>query len=102
MALRPVLASIIGWLRAGYPDGVPEHDYVPLLALLSSRLTEEDIREIADGLATAGDPASAKAIHEAIRSVTHGRPLDADIARVNERLTAVGWPPATEESTPSS
>jgi hypothetical protein len=101
MALPPVLASIIGWLRAGYPEGVPEHDYIPLYALLSTRLTDADISEIADGLASAGDPASAKAIHAAITSVTHEHPLDTDIARVNARLAAVGWPSAAQ-SEPTS
>ena len=36
MALPSFLAKIVSWLRAGYPDGVPEHDYVPLIALLGS------------------------------------------------------------------
>ena len=28
-----VVARVVGWLRAGYPTGVPEHDYVPLLGI---------------------------------------------------------------------
>ena len=28
------LARIVSWLREGYPGGVPEHDYMPLIALL--------------------------------------------------------------------
>jgi hypothetical protein len=47
MALPPVLNSIVGWLRAGYPHGVPEHDYVALLALLSRRLTSEEVAAVA-------------------------------------------------------
>ena len=39
MALPPFLTRIIDWLRAGYPEGVPEHDYIPLFALLGSQLT---------------------------------------------------------------
>ena len=34
MALPDFLTKIVGWLRAGYPEGVPEHDYLPLFALL--------------------------------------------------------------------
>lgn len=30
----------LNWLRAGYPGGVPDTDYQPLLALLRRRLTE--------------------------------------------------------------
>ena len=36
MSIAPVLNSIVGWLRTGYPHGVPEQDYVPLLALLAT------------------------------------------------------------------
>ena len=50
MALPAFLAKIVSWLRAGYPDGVPEHDYVPLFALLGSQLTDDEVKLIADGL----------------------------------------------------
>ena len=42
MALPPVLNKIVDWLRAGYPDGVPNVDYIPLFALLGSQLTETE------------------------------------------------------------
>jgi Protein of unknown function (DUF3349) len=36
--------SILNWLRAGYPEGVPGPDRVPLLALLrSTPLTDDEI-----------------------------------------------------------
>lgn len=97
MALPPVLASIVGWLRAGYPEGVPEHDYIPLFALLSSQLTDSDVIAIADELAGSGDPTSAHVIREAIGAVTHDKPLDADVARVRSRLAAGGWPLASRD-----
>ena len=34
MSLASWVSSVVGWLRAGYPYGVPEADYVPLLAVL--------------------------------------------------------------------
>ena len=42
------LASrVLNWLRAGYPDGVPGPDRVPLLSLLrSTPLTEDQVKEI--------------------------------------------------------
>jgi hypothetical protein len=92
MALPPTLASIITWLRAGYPEGVPEHDYMPLFALLSRQLTEADVVAIADELAQSGDPASATAIRTAIGEVTHAPPLASDVTRVSARLAAGGWP----------
>ena len=32
------LAKIVAWISAGYPEGVPGPDRVPLLALLRRRL----------------------------------------------------------------
>jgi hypothetical protein len=92
MALPPVLSSIIAWLRAGYPEGVPDVDYIPLFALLGSQLTDAEVKEIADELASASDPHSADAIRDAIGKVTHEQPHDSDVARVRARLAAGGWP----------
>jgi hypothetical protein len=92
MALPPVLASIVGWLRAGYPEGVPETDYVPLFALLANRLTESEVTAIAEELAGTGDPASGQAIRDAIKAATNEHALDGDVSRVSARLAAAGWP----------
>ena len=92
MALPPFLDSIVGWLRAGYPEGVPSHDYLPLFALLASQLTDAEIRAIADELAAAGDGHSAQDVRDAIEMVTHSEPNDADVARVRSHLAAGGWP----------
>ncbi len=88
MALRPSLTSIISWLRAGYPAESPERGYLPLFAIMARKLTDADIAAIADELAGASYPATAHAIREAIGAVTHGRPLDSDVARVSARLAA--------------
>ena len=92
MPVPDVLKSIVGWLRAAYPEGVPEVDYVPLFALLASQLTDADIKAIADELASSGDPASAGAIHQAITAATDSKPSEVDVARVRARLAAGGWP----------
>ena len=92
MALPPVLRSIIGWLRAGYPEGVPEYDYVPLFALLGSQLTQNEVAAIADELVSESDPDSAEAIRRAIATVTNQQADEADIARVRSHLAAGGWP----------
>lgn len=99
MALPPFLDSIIGWLRAGYPEGVPDVDYIPLFALLGSQLTDAEVNAIADELANKSDPESAQSIRRAITSVTNGKPNDADVARVRARLAAGGWPLAKPERT---
>jgi Protein of unknown function (DUF3349) len=95
--LPPFLSSIVGWLRAGYPEGVPSVDYVPLFALLGSQLTENEVHEIGEELASQSDPDSAESIREAIKSVTHHQANDADVARVRSRLAAGGWPLAKLE-----
>jgi hypothetical protein len=92
VALPPILSSIIGWLREGYPDGVPERDYIPLFALLSRELSEDEAKAIADELAQDADPTSAQAIRQAITSVTSQPPQDSDVARVCSHLAAGGWP----------
>jgi len=97
MALPSVIGAIIGWLRAGYPEGVPDVDYIPLFALLGSQLTDDEVHAIADELATVSKPESAEAIRRAITEVAHIMPEDSDVARVRARLAAGGWPLARPE-----
>jgi hypothetical protein len=92
MPLPPVLNSIVAWLRAGYPEGVPDVDYVPLFALLASELTNDDVALIAVELENSTDPQSAQAIKDAINNVTERKASDADVARVRARLASGGWP----------
>lgn len=92
MPMPSFLSDIIGWLRAGYPDGVPEHDYIPLFALLGRHLTDTEVQEIADQLASKGDTHSKEVIQSAINAMTKDQPLDADINRVRAHLAAGGWP----------
>ena len=45
---KSLLKSILDWVRAGYPEGVPGPDRVPLLALLqSTELTDDQVRTVA-------------------------------------------------------
>jgi hypothetical protein len=97
MATPPVIGKIIGWLRAGYPEGVPQHDYMPLLALLGSELTNDEVTLIIDELTFSADPESKEAVKAAITAVTKTKPSDADINRVRARLAAGGWPLARPE-----
>lgn len=92
MGLPPFLAGIIGWLRAGYPNGVPATDYVALLALLSRRLTDDEVRRVADELVESGDlPVQKADIEQTITALTHGVPSETDVNRVADRLRAGGW-----------
>jgi Protein of unknown function (DUF3349) len=88
LALPCSAAVGAGWLRAGYPEGVPDVDYIPLFALLGSQLTNDEVNAIAQELETTGNPQSAEAIKHAIAAVTdHHEPKDSDVARVR----APGW-----------
>ncbi|OZC57253.1 hypothetical protein CH267_08340 [Rhodococcus sp. 06-621-2] len=93
MAVPSFLQSILEWLRAGYPEGVPDADYVPLLALLTRRLTEDDIQAVVDALIAGGQlPADKAGIAVVITKVTNEMPREEDISRVRSKLAAGGWP----------
>jgi hypothetical protein len=92
MALPPILSAVIGWLRAGYHEGVPDVDYIPLFALLGSQLTDSEVNAIADELVNESNPESADSIRHAIKAVTSQQPSESDVARVRARLAAGGWP----------
>lgn len=90
---RAFLAAILDWLRAGYPDGVPEADYVPLFALLSRRLSGEEVRAVARAVIHAEDAAVSDVdIGVEITKITNELPREEDVARVRSRLAAAGWP----------
>lgn len=93
--IQDMLSRVLGWLRAGYPEGVPQGDYVALLGILQRRLTAEEVEEIAGALAeaaTPGEPVTAEDIREMIRSDVLLDASDEDVARVSARLAAGGWP----------
>ncbi|WP_019925744.1 DUF3349 domain-containing protein [Nocardia sp. BMG111209] len=93
-----LLESILRWLRAGYPHGVPSEDYVALFAILHRRLTEAEVEEVVAQL-TAADPEKIDeaAIGAAITELAHEQPGDDDVARVASKLAAGGWPLAHPE-----
>ena len=89
MTLPSFLESIVGWLREGYPQGVPEHDYIPLLALLRRRLTDDEVAFVVRELVAAGSiPADTIDIGAVITKVTDELPHEDDVARVRRRLPA--------------
>jgi hypothetical protein len=85
------LRAIVNWLRAGYPDGIPPTDYIPVLALLSRRLTNDEVKAIAGELIGRGDFDNID-IGVAITQITDELPTPEDIERVRARLAAKGWP----------
>ena len=90
------LARIVAWIGAGYPEGVPGPDRVPLLALLRRRLTDDEVKAVVAELqarAEIGDPGiDSVDIGVLITEITDGLPTPDDVERVRARLAAQGWP----------
>jgi hypothetical protein len=88
-----LVARVVAWLRAGYPAGLPEQDFVPLLALLRRRLSDEEVMDVGARLRAAGGlPASRLDVADAIAQVTSEMPSDEDVERVRAYLADHGWP----------
>jgi hypothetical protein len=85
------LAKIVAWITAGYPEGVPGPDRVPLFALLRPRLTDDEAIAVAKELSDRGDFDHVD-IGVLITQITDELPAPADIERVRARLSAKGWP----------
>jgi len=99
MALSSFLTSVVDWLRAGYPEGVPEADYIPLVAVLARRLSPEEVRVVAGELCRQGQlPIDNVDIGTVITKVTNELPLESDVARVRAKLAHGGWPLADPRS----
>ena len=99
MTTKSLFESILNWLRAGYPQGVPGPDRVPLLALLrSTPLTEDQIKEVvrhitdAESVALTHVDITKDEIEEFISEVTHHDAGPENVQRVAAKLAAAGWP----------
>ena len=99
MTVTSLVQSILQWLRAGYPDGIPGPDRVPLLALLQATpLTDEQIREVVRNITAQGSSALADGeigddeIAAFISHVTQHGADQKDVQRVAAKLAAAGWP----------
>ncbi|WP_245839356.1 DUF3349 domain-containing protein [Mycobacterium aquaticum] len=83
---------MVGFLRAGYPEGVPSTDFVPLLALLQRQLSDDEVRQVAAQLIADGQlPVSVTDIEVAITKAIDTMPSQHDVQRVSDRLRAGGW-----------
>lgn len=85
------LAKIVAWITAGYPEGVPGPDRVPLFALLKRRLTDDEVKRVALALGDLGEFDDAD-IGVLITEITDELPTPEDIERVRQRLADHGWP----------
>jgi len=89
MSLLDVVAKVVGFIRAGYPEAAPPTGYVPVLALLRRRLSDDEVSAVAAELAARGDVLiDGIDIGAAITRITHELPAAEDIDRIKHRLKA--------------
>ena len=87
--------SVLDWLHKGYPDGVPQTDYDPLLALLARSLEEDDVVKASWAVlrdSHPDNPVTEDQIRQAVRDVIATEPNANEINQVAARLALVGWP----------
>jgi hypothetical protein len=99
MTEKPLFRSVIDWLRAGYPSGVPGPDRVPLLALLrDTPLTDDDIKQVVKEISAHESEVlndgvlDYDEIEKFIENVTHHDGGPENVRRVAGKLAAAGWP----------
>jgi S1-C subfamily serine protease len=85
------LAKIVAWITAGYPEGVPGPDRVPLMSLLNRRLTNDEVKAVAHDLLNRGEFDHID-IGVLITQMTDELPQEDVVERIRERLAAKGWP----------
>jgi hypothetical protein len=90
MDLSHWVTSIVAFVRAGYPSGMPAAGYMPLATLARRRLWGDDITAIARDLITRGLwPISSIDIGVEITRITNQLPSPDDVLRVQRRVHAL-------------
>jgi hypothetical protein len=91
------MAKVVNWLRAGYPEGIPQGDFPSVLLVLRRNLSDDDIEAISDDLAlqsvsNGAEPVSAEQIRAMVHDHVFQSATDDDLRRVSATLAAGGWP----------
>lgn len=98
MDLSHWVTSIVAFVRAGYPTGMPAPGHVPLVALTRRRLCGHDISAIAsDLIARRVWPTNPIDIGVEITRITNQLPTPEDVERVQRRVHAMLARVATSE-----
>lgn len=94
MGLSARVASVVTFLRAGYPSRAPSFGYEPLLALLPRRVADDELTAIARRLLAPRRPRRIDDtdVGVAIIGVTHELPSVDDIDRVRRLVDAMATP----------
>ena len=92
------LDRVLNWVRAGYPTGVPDQDYVPLMALLRRRLSDDEVTDLGQELVRKGIiPADRIDVGAGILKRTLELPSPDEMDRVSQRLRVGGWPVTADD-----
>ena len=91
MLLSRLLAPILDFLRAGYPTGIVDRGYVPLLALCQRRLSDDEVSLVASRLMfTGAAPVDRTDVEVAVTKLVDDLPSLEDAERVNKRIAGAG------------
>ena len=94
MRLPAPLLEVLAILRRAYPDKFPKEDYFPLLAVLKTDMSEENLTKV---VAEFLDDETVVIANDSAKAVTVARPKREEIARVRSRLEAAGWRPEFDD-----
>lgn len=95
MPQRNIVNRVVDWLTVGYPQDVPPQDRAAVMAVLSKRLTDEQLHEVICRLMQIRNErgeeyVSDERINEYIRKVVDDVPSPQEIDRVARILGAHG------------
>lgn len=90
MYMAERLSRVVAFLRTGYSSGMPATGYVPLVALLRRRVSDDEIAAITTGLiARRRWPISNADVGVEITRITDELPCAEDIERVQRQLQSI-------------
>lgn len=91
MAHTRAMAKVVRFFRVGYPAGFPRTGYLPALALLRRRLSDEDVLVVAKVITDAGKPISNGCIRRALARHFGEPPPPEHVDRMTRELSDTGW-----------
>lgn len=93
MGASYLVSRIVAFFRKGYPKYAPATGYIPLLALLRRRVTDDEILAIAIRLISRGHGSVNDAdVGVELTRITDEMPAPEDVARVHRRLAVIDRP----------
>ena len=90
--MNEALREVLDQLRRAYPRGVPQNDYMALLAVLGNDMSEENVAIVVAELIDGEIPVVA---NDAAAALSVQTPEQARRARVRALLESAGWHPAS-------